>query len=174
MFTHAQQNSVWSEGLGPQAEILPSQKHGSGQQWFPGQHIFNYKCWTYTSSLFSLGFVSSCVSCGSPMVRAFSSLTLKVFRQFKGWRPTSRHLPSSPWQPASACGQRRQCGSWTTISTRCCCSTLPPTSSVLSTGNTPSFTRNMPLNNTHSYHYTRAKRSYNTSPGSKLMCLQSG
>ena len=41
MFTHHQQNRVWSERLRSQAETLPSQEHGSGQQWLPGEHIFS-------------------------------------------------------------------------------------------------------------------------------------
>lgn len=36
MFSHSQQDHVWSEGLGPQAETLPREEHGAGQQWLSG------------------------------------------------------------------------------------------------------------------------------------------
>lgn len=44
MFTHPQQDSVWSERLRYQAETLPSQEHGSGQQRLPGEQITSQKC----------------------------------------------------------------------------------------------------------------------------------
>lgn len=73
-------------------------------------------------------------SYGSRMVRVCWSSTVWVFRQCEGWSPMTPHPPSYQWQPASVCGERRQCGSWMTTSTPFCSTMLPPISCVPSTG----------------------------------------